>query len=91
MFCKHSDQELTEFKCGNCKEVHILSPKARFCPNCGSSSLNLIIKELKEPAQKETLGVYSPDTIHEGATFPDVSLRSTEIKEEEDQPRRRRR
>jgi len=82
---------LTEFKCGNCKEVHILSPKARFCPNCGSSSLNLIIKELKEPAQKETLGVYSPDTIHEGGTLPDVSLRSTEIKEEEDQPRRRRR
>jgi len=82
---------MTEFKCGNCREVYVLSPKARFCPNCGSSSLNLIIKELKEPAQKETLGVYSPDTIHEDATVNDLSLASTEIKEEEDQPRRRRR
>ncbi len=91
MFCKHSDQELTEFKCGNCKEVHILSPKARFCPDRGSSSLNLIIKELKEPAQRETLGVYSPDTIHEPAIQPDFSLRSSDAKEEEDQPRRRRR
>jgi len=82
---------LTEFKCGNCREVHILSPKARFCPNCGSSSLNLIVKELKEPAQKETLGVYSPDTIHEPTTQPDLSLRFSDVKEEEDQPRRRRR
>jgi len=82
---------LTEFKCGNCREVYILSPKAKFCPNCGSSSLNLVIKELKEPAQRETLGVYSPDTIHEAATQPDFSPTSSDIKEEEDQPRRRRR
>ena len=72
---------MTEFKCGNCREVYVLSPKARFCPNCGSSSLNLIIKELKEPAQKETLGVYSP---RESDNISDQ-------KEEEDQPRRRRR
>ncbi len=72
---------MTEYKCGNCREVHILSPKARFCPNCGSSSLNLVIKELEEPAQKETLGVYSP---------PDFSSVSDE-KEEEDQPRQLRR
>jgi len=80
---------MTEFKCGNCREVYVLSPKARFCPNCGSSSLNLIIKELKEPAQKETLGVYSP------RVGPDVQLPSIDtaelVKEEEDQPRRRRR
>ncbi len=38
---------MTEYKCGNCREVHILSPKARFCPSCGSSSLNLVIKELE--------------------------------------------
>ncbi len=77
---------MTEYKCGNCREIHILSPKARFCPNCGSSSLNLVIKELTEPAQKETLGVYTPaDT-----TTADFSIIIDE-KEEEDQPRRRRR
>jgi len=77
---------LTEFKCGNCREVFVLSPKAKFCPNCGSSSLNLLIKELKEPAQKETLGVYSPEEIL-GPDFPAVN----DQKEEEDQPRTRRR
>ena len=91
MFSNRSDLKLTEFKCENCKEVHILSPKARLCPNCGSSSLNLIIKELKEPAQKETLGVYSPITIDTPASSPDLSLGLTDHKEEEDQPRRRRR
>jgi len=70
---------MTEYKCGNCREVHVLSPKAKLCPNCGSSSLSLLIKELTEPTQKETLGVYSPPE-------PDTS-----IKEEEDQPRRSRR
>jgi len=80
---------MTEFKCGNCKEVLILSPRARFCPECGSTSLNLIVKELKEPAQKETLGVYSP----QNTTGIDVgSIETTElVREEEDQPRRRRR
>jgi rRNA maturation endonuclease Nob1 len=66
---------MTEFNCGSCREVFVLSPRAKFCPECGSSSLNLVIKELTEPAQKETLGVYSP----------------SDEKEEEDQPRRRRR
>ena len=75
---------MTEFKCGNCKEVHVLNSRAKFCPNCGSSSLNLVIKELTEPAQKETLGVYSP----EATPVPGPDL---EIKEEEDQPRRPRR
>jgi DNA-directed RNA polymerase subunit RPC12/RpoP len=80
---------MTEFKCGNCKEVLILSPQARFCPECGSTSLNLIVKELKEPAQKETLGVYSPQT---NAGIDVGNIETTElIKEEEDQPRRRRR
>ena len=94
MFFKHSDQELTEFKCGNCREVHVLSPKAKFCPNCGSSSLNLIIKELKEPAQKETLGVYSPETKespYKIASEAGQEAYDEAIKEEEDQPRRRRR
>lgn len=80
---------MTEFKCGNCKEVLILSPRARFCPECGSTSLNLIVKELKEPAQKETLGVYSPQTTArlEVGTVETAEL----VREEEDQPRRRRR
>ena len=80
---------MTEFKCGNCKEVLILSPRARFCPECGSTSLNLIVKELKEPAQKETLGVYSPQTTAglEVGTVEAAEL----VREEEDQPRRRRR
>ena len=91
---------MTEFKCGNCREVFVLSPKARFFPNCGSSSLNLIIKELKEPAQKETLGVYSPSetkTDHFDTTTEYAEARKslidqlTDQKEEEDQPRRRRR
>jgi hypothetical protein len=80
---------MTEFKCGNCREVFVLSPKAKFCPHCGSSSLNLVIKELTEPAQKETLGVYSPRSeapIHPG-TIDTAEL----TREEEDQPRRRRR
>jgi len=62
-----------------------------------------VIKELKEPAQRETLGVYSPSeaqTATTRATVPDLSLRaatedsSTAVadqKEEEDQPRRRKR
>jgi len=80
---------MTEFKCGNCKEVLILSPRARFCPECGSTSLNLIVKELKEPAQKETLGVYSPQT---SAGVDVRSIDTAELaREEEDQPRRRRR
>jgi DNA-directed RNA polymerase subunit RPC12/RpoP len=80
---------LTEYKCGNCKEVFVLSPKAKFCPDCGSSSLNLIIKELKEPAQKETLGVYSPRTLE---SIDAGTIDTAEVtREEEDQPRRRRR
>jgi DNA-directed RNA polymerase subunit RPC12/RpoP len=80
---------MTEFKCGNCKEILILSPRARFCPECGSTSLNLIVKELMEPAQKETLGVYSPQTT---AGIDVGSIETAEItREEEDQPRRRRR
>jgi hypothetical protein len=80
---------MTEFKCGSCREVFVLSPKAKFCPNCGSSSLNLVIKELTEPAQKETLGVYSPRTVApiDAGIIDTAGL----VREEEDQPRRRRR
>jgi len=39
---------MTEYKCGNCREISRLGPSARFCPYCGSSSLNLIIKEASE-------------------------------------------
>ncbi len=52
---------MPEYKCGNCSEHFKAGPKARFCPYCGSSSLNLVIRELKEPAQKETVGVYEPE------------------------------
>jgi len=76
---------MTEYKCGNCREVLILSPKARLCPECGSSSLNLVIKELREPAQRETLGVYSPNI-----EIPAIDTAEI-LREEEDKPRRRRR
>lgn len=85
---------MTEYKCGNCAEVFVLSPKAKFCPECGSSSLKMVIKELKEPSQKETIGVYSPTaTPAELGLSPDeLSLApGLEIKDEEDRPRRPRR
>jgi hypothetical protein len=84
---------MTEYKCGNCREVFVLSPKARFCPECGSSSLNLVIKELTEPAQKETLGIYSPPASIaelEGNEAVKDTL-AIDINEEEDRPRRPRR
>ncbi len=67
---------MTEFKCGSCQEIQNLSPKSRFCPICGSTSLTLIVKEQAEPGSRETIGVYTPE--------PDVA-----VVEEEDQPRRR--
>lgn len=82
---------MTEYKCGNCAEVFVLSPKARFCPECGSSSLRMVIKELKEPSQKETIGVYSPEPTLAEVLGPDTSFTPTEITEEEDRPRRPRR
>ena len=51
---------MTEFKCGNCQEIQNLHPKSRFCPICGSTSLNLVVKEQAEPASRETIGVYTP-------------------------------
>ncbi len=72
---------MTEYKCGNCREVILLAPNARFCPSCGSTSLVLLIKELTEPAQKETLGVYTPQL--------DVSTITTEELAREDKPKRR--
>jgi len=45
-----------EYKCGSCREASFLSPSARFCPSCGSTSLILVVKELAEPAQKELSG-----------------------------------
>ncbi len=56
---------MTQFKCGNCEEIQNLHPKSRFCPICGSTSLNLIVKEQAEPAAKETIGVYTPPVIIE--------------------------
>ncbi len=70
------------YKCGSCREVSSLSPKAKFCPVCGSSSLILRIQELVEPAQKETVGVYKSATMQD-AIFEEVPA----IKEEEDRPR----
>ena len=73
---------MTEYKCGNCREVHLLARGARFCPSCGSTSLVLLIKELSEPAQRETLGVYTPPQL-------DVSTITTEQLTREDKPKRR--
>jgi hypothetical protein len=83
-----------EYKCGSCREVSALSPKARFCPVCGSSSLILVVKEQTEPSQKETIGVYDTATIK----APTRELHSNQLtgiepsveKEEEDRPRRKR-
>jgi hypothetical protein len=66
-----------EYKCGSCREVSLLSPRAKFCPVCGSSSLILVVKELAEPAQKETVGVYktaTTGTVEEmdGMTVPEI-------------------
>ena len=83
-----------EYKCSSCREISALSPKAKFCPVCGSSSLILVVKEKAEPSQKETIGVYKSATIQEmpGMTVPEID--PTELKraleEEEDKPRRKR-
>ncbi len=73
---------MTEYKCGNCREVHLLARGARFCPSCGSTSLVLVIKELNEPAQKETLGVYTPPNF-------DPDSITTEQLTREEKPKRR--
>jgi hypothetical protein len=86
-----------EYKCGSCREISALSPKARFCPVCGSSSLILVVKEQAEPVQKETVGVYKTATIAtERSGFigiipaPVEPEPDTMTKEEEDRPRRKR-
>ncbi len=73
---------MTEYKCENCREGHLLAPNARFCPSCGSTSLILLIKELNEPTQKETLGIYTLPNF-------DVSSVTTEELTREDKPKRR--
>jgi hypothetical protein len=91
-----------EYKCRSCREISLLSPKARFCPVCGSSSLVLIVKELTEPTQKETVGVYKTATMKaiakqkeplvSGSAFMEIveNDQPSAEKEEEDRPRRRR-
>ncbi len=78
---------MTEYKCGNCREVHLLARGARFCPSCGSTSLILVIKELTEAAQKETLGVYTPPNW--AAPNFDASNVGTEELTRKEKPRRR--
>ncbi len=76
---------MTQFKCGNCQEIQKLSPKSRFCPICGSSSLNLVVKEQAEPASRETIGVYT--RVGDLQVSPDYTeISPDEIVEEEDQP-----
>ncbi len=84
---------MTEFRCDNCKEIHNLSQRAKFCPNCGSTSLNLVVKEQSEPSAKETIGVYTPEPPSpETVPFNDFTLfaavNTTETLEAE-KPRRR--
>ncbi len=67
---------MTQYTCGSCRELSNLSPRARFCPVCGSTSLVLLIKEQVEPAARESIGVYTPE--------PEPDLAFTE---EEDRPR----
>jgi len=49
---------MTEYQCGNCREFSRLGPSARFCPYCGSSSLNLIIKEGPDEIRKAALDLH---------------------------------
>ena len=83
-----------EYKCGSCREVSVLSPKSKFCPICGSSSLILVVKEQAESPAKETVGVYKSATIQEspGMTVPEIEPAELKkaLAEEEDRPRRRR-
>jgi hypothetical protein len=90
-----------EYRCNSCREASSLSPKAKFCPVCGSTSLILVVKEQAEPAQKETVGVYNSATLAEGTRFgADLPSETSTVvvesepdtseKEEEDQPRRNR-
>jgi hypothetical protein len=83
-----------EYKCGSCREVSVLSPKSKFCPICGSSSLILVVKELTEPMQKETVGVYDTATMkslaNEAESLIDENIEASAEKEEEDRPRRSR-
>jgi hypothetical protein len=67
---------MTQFKCGNCQEIHNISPNARFCPTCGSSSLNLVVKEQVEPMSKETIGVYTAPVEEEDSKPRPRSKRS---------------
>lgn len=86
-----------EYKCGSCREVISLSPKAKFCPVCGSSSLILVVKEQAEPHQKETVGVHKTATSRLEVDLPSGAVSvivdsepDTITKEEEDRPRRKR-
>ena len=93
---------MAAYKCGNCRETFALSLKARFCPECGSSSLILVVREQAEPNQRETVGVYKSATIADSqpeaesgffiGAFPTPSESEPDntTKEEEDRPRRRR-
>ncbi len=75
---------MTQFKCGSCQEIQNLSPKSKFCPICGSTSLNLVVKEQAEPAAKETIGVYTRTDDHAEISLGDIFEDNT--LEEEDQP-----
>jgi hypothetical protein len=87
-----------EYKCGSCREISVLSPRAKFCPVCGSSSLILVVKEQAEPTQKETVGVYKTATANVEELGPKAdfwklepgALKPPVEKEEEDRPRRKR-
>jgi len=52
---------MPEYQCGNCREASRLGPSARFCPYCGSSNLNLVIKE-ELPTDTGFIGSIPTDT-----------------------------
>lgn len=77
---------MTEYKCGNCSEISRLGPNARFCPYCGSTSLNLVIKE-----ESALVPFYRLEQMP-GVTEPDYDIeaikRGTVKLKEEKKPRR---
>ncbi len=83
---------MTQFKCGNCQEIHNITHKTRFCPTCGSTSLNLVVKEQAESMSKETIGVYTSVVEQDSrvATVQNIETVAYDVEEERPRPRSKR-